>query len=248
MTDNKKARERQFLDKFLSNYPEFPEGEIIDFESPDFWVKQNTKILGVEIVNFIRGQNQGESVDRRNEILWQKIADEARKKFAVKFDIPLTVHFFWHSRYNLRQSEISQLADSAVSLIGKYIPEKLFGSVRIDYNEINTTLLKKVCRSISVLKVRDVAQSSWSSMITGWTEVQTDEIQYLLDLKKDKVEAYLQNCDMVWLIIVADGEHISSTIDISVVKEQVYKTSFEKVFVYDYRRNGIFQLELQDAK
>jgi len=246
MADNKKARERQFLDEFSINYPEFPAGEVIDSESPDFLIEQNTKILGIEIVDFVRGQSEGESSDRRNEVLWQKIADEARKKFEAKFDTPLLVHFFWNNRYILRQSEVSQLADSAVILIEKRIPEKLFESVRIGYDELDNTLLEKVCHSITVWRVRNEKQSLWSFVSSGWTEVQTNEIQYLLDSKNEKMSDYLRSCDTVWLIIVADGHYISSNIDITSASiSHVYKTSFEKVFVYDRISKGVFPLKLQ---
>lgn len=246
MVDNKKVRERQFLDEFSSNYPEFPAGKIIDSESPDFLIEQSTKHIGIEIVDFIRGQNKGESTDRRNEVLWQKIADEARKKFEAKFDTPLSVHFFWNNRYILRQSEISQLADCAVSLIERRIPEKLFESVRIGYEELDNSFLEKVCHSIKILRVRNEKQSLWSFISSGWTEVQTNEIQYLLDSKNEKVSDYLQSCDTVWLIIVADGRYISSNIDITSASiSHVYKSSFEKVFVYDRISKRVFPLRLQ---
>jgi hypothetical protein len=246
MTENKKIRERRFLDEFSNNYPEFPEGEIVDSESPDFLIKQKERIVGVEIVDFIRGQDKGESADRRNEVLWQKIADEARKRFEAKSDIPLMVHFFWNNRYTLRQSEISQLADNAVSLIEKSVPEKLFESIRIGNDELDETLLEKVCHFITVCRVRNEKQSLWSFISSGWTEVQTNEIQHLLDSKNEKVADYLRNCNTVWLIIVADGRYISSNIDItSVAISHTYKTSFEKVFVYDRISKGVFPLRLQ---
>ncbi len=246
MANNKKVRERQFLEEFSINYPEFPAGKIVESESPDFLIEQSTKIIGVEIVDFIRGQNQGESAERRNEVLWQKIADEARKKFEAKFNAPLMVHFLWNTRYILRQSETSQLADSAVSIIEKHVLIKLFENVRVGLDELDDTLLEKVCHSITVWKVRNEKQSLWSFVSSGWTEVQTNEIQYLLDSKNDKVPEYLKSCDTVWLIIVADGRYISSNIDItSAAISNVYKTLFEHVFVYDRISKGVFPLRVQ---
>jgi hypothetical protein len=246
MADNKKARERQFLEEFSINYPEFPAGKIVDSESPDFLIEQGTKIVGIEIVDFIRGQNKGESAERRNEILWKKIANEARSKFEAKFSAPLLVHFFWNNRYILRQSETSQLADSALGIIEKHIPENLFESVHVGSDEFDDILLEKVCHSITVWRVRNEKQSLWSFISSGWTEVQTNEIQYLLDSKNDKVPEYLKSCDTVWLIIVADGRYISSNIDItSAAISNAYNTLFEHVFVYDRISKGVFPLRLQ---
>jgi len=43
--NNKKVRERQFLEEFSINYPEFPAGKIVESESPDFLIEQSTKLL-----------------------------------------------------------------------------------------------------------------------------------------------------------------------------------------------------------
>jgi len=246
MTDDKKARERQFLEEFATIYTSFPEGRIVGHESPDFLIKDNTSTIGIEIVGYVRGQNEGESLERRNEVLWQMIANDAKEKFEAKYNAPLLIHFLWNKRYILRKAETSLLADNAVSIIEKHIPTQLFESVRIGSDELDNTLLAKVCHSITVWKVRNAKQSLWSFISSGWIEVQIDEIQYLLDSKNEKVEEYLQACNKVWLIIVADGRYISSNVDISgAVANNVYKTSFEKVFVYDRINKNIFPLRLQ---
>ncbi len=246
MTNNKKARERHFLDEFATIYPAFPAGKIVDRESPNFLIEQDAKIIGIEIVDYVRGQNKGESEERRNEVLWQKVANEAKEKFEAKHNIPLLVHFLWNKHHNLRQSEISQLAVNAVNIIEKHVPIQLFESVRIGSDELDNTLLEKVCHSIKAWRVRNEKQSLWSLISSGWIEVQTDEIQSLLVSKNGKVQEYLQVCDTVWLIIVADGRYISSNIDISsAVANTVYKSLFEQVFVYDRISKIVFPLRLQ---
>lgn len=246
MSENKKVRERQFIEEFSKNYPEFPAGKIVDHESPDFLIEHDSKVIGIEIVDYIRGQVKGESKERRNEVLWQKVADEARKKFEAKFTDPLLVHFFWNNRHILRQSEISQLADSAVEIIERHVPVQLFEKIRIGSDELEDTLIETACHSISVLRVRNEKQSLWSFVSAGFTEVQNNEIQYLLDSKNDKVQDYLHSCDTVWLIMVADGRYISSNIDItSTAVNNVYETLFERVFIYDRISKIVIPLRLR---
>jgi hypothetical protein len=45
--------------------------------------------------------------------------------------------------------------------------------------------------------------------------VKVNELQELLAWKYTKVPEYLQRCDDVWLVIVADGSYISSTAELS---------------------------------
>ena len=246
MTDNKKTRERHFLDEFATIYPAFPAGKIVCHESPDFLIKQDTKIIGIEIVDYIRGQRKGESEERRNEVLRQEIVDKAKEKFEAKHKIPLITKFSWDKRYLLHQAEISDFADNVVSIIEKHIPILLCENVTIISDEFEDTLLEKVCHSITVWRVSNERQSVWNFMSSDRITVQPDEFQYLLDKKNSKVQDYLRVCDTVWLIIIADRPYISSHIDISsAAANNVYKSSFEQVFIYDRFSANVFPLRLQ---
>jgi hypothetical protein len=246
--NNKKIRERKFIDEVAQIYPAFPVGEIIDSESPDFLIKQNIKIIGVEIVDFVRGQIEGESIERRNEVLWQKVANTAKEIFETKHNIPLLIHFHWNKRHFLRQAEILRLANDFVRLVENHIPEQLFGKIRIGLDELDGTLQDNVCHSITIMRVRNDKQSLWSFISSGWIGVQTNEIQHLIDVKNEKAQEYLGRCDEIWLIIVADGLYISSNIDLpEATSSNIFESSFEQVLVYDRISSSVFPLRLQRA-
>jgi hypothetical protein len=246
--DNKKIRERKFIDEVAQISPTFPVGEIVDTESPDFLIKQNSKIIGVELVDYVRGQIEGESVERRNEVLWQKVANKAKEFFEAKHNIPLLIHFHWNKRHFLRQAEISQLANDVVRVVENHIPAQLFGNIRIGLDELEGTLLENVCHSITITRVRNDKQSLWSFISSGWLAVQANEIQHLIDAKNDKAQEYLRRCDEIWLIIVADGHYITSNIDLpELTANNVYTSLFEQVLVYDRISKSVFQLRLQRA-
>lgn len=245
---NKKGRERKFLDEVAHIYPAFPVGEIIGTETPDFLIKQDTNIIGIEIVDYIRGQNKGESAERRNEVLWQKVADTAKEMFELKHNVPLLVHFHWNKHHSLSLSEISSLANVVVQLVENHIPTQLFEQIRIGSEELDGTLLENLNHSITITRVRNDKQSLWSFISSGFTEVQTDEIQYLIDVKNDKAQEYLRHCDEIWLIIVADGKYISSNIDLpEAARDNVYISLFEQVLLYDRIGKSIYPLKLQSA-
>jgi hypothetical protein len=246
--DNKKIRERKFIDEVAQIYPTFPVGEIVDTETPDFLIKQNSKIIGVEIVDYVRGQIEGESAERRNEVLWQKVANKAKEIFETKHDAPLLIHFHWNQRHFLRHAEISQLANDVVRLVVNHIPAQLFENIRIGLDELDGTLLENVCHSITITRVRNDKQSLWSFISAGWIAVQANEIQHLIDAKNDKAQEYLQRCDEIWLIIVADGHYITSNIDLpELTANNIYTSFFEQVLIYDRISKSVFPLRLQRA-
>src|SRR4030042_876851 len=195
-----------------------------------------------------RRQNKGESVERRNEVLWQKVANAAKCEFEAKHRDPLMIHFLWNHRYFLRQAEIPQLAQDATKLIETHIPAGLFEKIRIGSDELEDTLLEDVCHSITVTRARNSGQILWSFVSSGFIEVQADELQYLIDSKNDKTQEYLKRCEAVWLVIVADGRYISSNISLpSLTANNVYSSMFEQVLVYDRISKRIFPLELRRA-
>lgn len=246
MTRNQKARERQFLDEVCQLWPAFPIGEIIEGESPDFLIRQDTRTVGVEVVDYVRGQNQGESTHRRNEVLWQKIANVAKQEFEAGHSDPLMIHFLWNHRYLLRQSEVVQLAREAKRLVESHIPVELFEQVRIGSDNLDGTILDGICHSITITRVRNTEQSLWSSISSGFIGVQVEELQSLIDTKNAKIQYYLERCDVVWLLIVADGRHISSNINLSdLAANNTYTSPFEQVLVYDRISKRIFLLELR---
>jgi hypothetical protein len=246
--NNKKVRERKFIDEIAQIYSAFPVGEIVDSESPDFLIKQNSKVIGIELVDYIRGQIEGESAERRNEVLWQKVANKAKEIFEVKHNIPLLIHFHWNKSHFLRQAEISQLANDVVRLVENRIPAQLFGNIRIGLDELDGTLLKDVCHSMTITRVRNEEQSLWSFISSGWIAVQANEIQHLIDAKNDKAQEYLRRCDEIWLIIVADGHYITSNIDLpELTANNLYASFFEQVLVYDRISKIVFPLRLQRA-
>jgi len=155
---DKKNRERQFLDEFQKLYPDFPQGRIETCESPDFPIHQDTRTIGIELVDYVRGQNNGESINRRNEVLWQRIADSARAEYEKKNDAPLMVHFFWYHNYSLCEQDIPRLVPVMVDLVQTNTPTQLFGEIQIDFTLIEGTLLDTICNSIIVTRVRNVEQ------------------------------------------------------------------------------------------
>lgn len=94
----KKNRERLFMKEVAAIFPDFPSGTINDSERPDFLISSHSNVIGGEIVDYIRGQNSGESFNRRNERLRQQVADSAKQEFELHHSEPRMVHFIWLSQ------------------------------------------------------------------------------------------------------------------------------------------------------
>ena len=242
--NEKKALERYFLEEVAAIYPDFPSGTVIDAERPDFLVSSDSQFTGIEVVNYVRGQSAGGSDYRRNEILWQQIADAARREFESNHVDPLMVHFLWHSNRYPRKVDVPLIAASAAKTVEKYMPQTLFERTQISGERFLDTKLCAFVNSIYVTRVRNVRQVVWSSISASFISVSANELRDLLASKNIKVREYLKRCNEVWLLIVADGKYMSSTGEL--LQEEARRTQvqapFQRVLFYDRPNNLITSL------
>src|ERR687889_2769799 len=47
-----KARERAYLERFREKFADFPEGEVVSFEHPDFLIKTQSRRIGIELTEY----------------------------------------------------------------------------------------------------------------------------------------------------------------------------------------------------
>jgi hypothetical protein len=242
---DKKSRERLLLKEIIELSPDFQFSVITDCESPDFLVGFESRVLGVEMVDYIRSQNNGEAANRRKEIVWQKIVDAARENFEKDNNVLLIANFHWYPHKFPSQSEVTVLASYISSLISSKISLDESDRIRLGDDDFDGTPLEEYLRSIIIHRVKK--QSLWNTVSADFIEVQAKEIQELLSSKSNKVGEYLVKCSSVWLIIVADGQYISSNVDLQPHTLQYsYSSRFERVFFYDRISRKVFRLKTSD--
>jgi hypothetical protein len=232
--NDKKALERFFLNEVAAIYSDFPSGTFADTELPDFLVSSACQVTGIEIVNYVRGQDRVGSDHRRNEMLWQKIANDARREFESDHSDSLMVHFLWHSDRYPRKADVPAIVTSAAKIIAEHMPQNIFESTRIAGNKLSSTPLHAFVSSVHVTRVRKRRQASWSYINAGLISVSANELQQSIASKNTKVPEYLQRCDEVWLLIIADGGYIYSTAELPEDIRQVYfRSPFQRILFYD---------------
>lgn len=247
MRTEKKDRERLILSEVAKLYDGFPEGELRCHESPDFLIPQEACFLGVEIVDYVRGQSRDGSPKRNNESRRQRIVDAAQKRFEAAHSAALVVYFYWLHRRALAKADTKPLAMSAALAISEHIPANPGSSTRIERDELEGTPIHGFVHSINVIRVTDSEAGLWTCVEGGPAEVGVDEIQRLINEKSEEVPKYRKHCDAVWLIIVAGGEHISSIVSFTEeLRTHPYQSKFSRVLFYDRVRQKVLPLVLRD--
>lgn len=243
----KKVRERFLLDGFATVCTDFPTGIIENTESPDFLISQGSRVIGIEVIDYVRGQDGRGSIHRRNEMLLQELAIRARHEYESLYPYPLLVRFLGHPPgQQLPKINTSRLALDAAETVSQFMPETLFEGVRIHSDQFKGTVLQTVVASISATRVRNARQASWSVVSAGFVSASVQEIRELVAYKDAKVPMYLQRCHEVWLLIVGDGTSISSTLDLSEdVRQVIFPSRFERAYFYDHQGKQAIRLRTQ---
>lgn len=236
----KKDRERDQLKDLRSVYPAFPSGEIIDHEAPDFLIPTKSGTIGIELVDYVRGQGEsGGSAERRHEELCERIIRMAQTEFEAKHDLPLYVHFFWYPNRHPSRALAHTLACSAAVLVARCIPEETYAFVSAGPDELAGTPLAPFLHRVYVVRLKASEGSLWTRTACCWPEVAVEELQELISSKDVRVERYRKQCDSVWLVIVvdpiaADGFRLSSLATLlPSIRQHRFQTCFDRVVFFD---------------
>lgn len=229
--ENKKDTERKYVLEVKEIVPDFPSGNIIDSESPDFLIKSKERTIGIEVTCFNRKQSTRNTNDREIEAIHSKIMNSAQRIFETKHKVPLQVSPTWKINNRLSRKQINILATSLVEIIEKNIPKDIHVLKTIENIEFRETPLSTYCSYINVIKLRK--KPLWASHEGGWIFVNKSEIDERIKNKKNKISCYLQKCNEIWLIIICEGNSISSSVDLQDVDSWTFFSPFDKIFLYD---------------
>ncbi len=234
----KGSRECFFLVKAMRCCDYFPEGEIEKLKQPDFRITLNNGTrIGIEVTEYFRGQGKmGGSALRRDEKIRQKIADTAKMLYESKFNVPLWVTFNPCHNLKMKGKCEEDVATALVEVIIDNIPDTSSGETRIYLSETENPIFQNIFSSLWIKRLRGSKSSVWGIVEAGFTSINVKEIQGIIDGKLPKIPKYRCKCDLVWLLIVAEGRHLSSSIDtdwISKLNNHQFDSEFDCVLFYD---------------
>jgi len=174
-------------------------------------------------------------------VLREQIINLARSTFVDKYEEKVSANFHW-LRTDLQNGNRRKLADEIVALIGRTIPNDIYESIVIEPQGAGE--IDRLITRISVRRERPSSKGVWSNWEVGPEGASVEEIQKLIDVKDSKIDAYQQKCELVWLVIVADGRYISSSAGIdSTIRHHRFETRFDKVLFYYTDSRAVHQLQ-----
>lgn len=232
--NQQKMRELAFINEIVSLRPDLFPKPLAESESPDFLMQDHDKTIGIEMMEYVRGQDNKGSIIRRSETAQQTLANYAYQAFKEKHNEAIFVTLHCDPNIAPEKSKLRQLASVLVNIVEPNIPQDLYASVKLDYDDLQGTDLQSFLYSINIQRVK-ADGDGWGIMSASFISTTQEEIQNIINLKDSKVSSYLKQCNEIWLLVVAESYlalsgHISFTTDIL---KHNYRTNFNRVLFYD---------------
>jgi hypothetical protein len=246
-----KARERAYLERFRESFADFPDGEVVSFERPDFLVKAQPRWIGIELTEYhVQEPDKGwGSPMRALERTGDKALRTASAQYQSKGLPAVEVHVHWNSHQVFSSRRVQGLAADLADLVQEHLPEPGHKTAIRHRHHPAWRSLPQEMISLSIDRRINFSKNSWTSVRGASVPTLTPpELQQIMRGKEAKVPRYRRQCREVWLLIVARGFEPSTHVDIgSEVESYRYESGFDRVFFLHHANEYVAELRLRPA-
>jgi len=243
MLSPKKKEELCYLKSFRFFCDDFPNGEIVPGETPDFILEANGHRLGIEITKmFIHGGGSRvalqsiEAARTRITALAEQFAGEIGKPRRA-------VTLFFNSTLPLYREKEPTIARAVAQIVHKEMPSPdESADLECSYGSIQPREVDQIL----IHRSNPVEGSEWK-----WTEASrrtTDAVPYLvhaIERKRKSIRTCLQKCDECWLLIVAGEVSLRASGNIKPDQNSLnhtYISPFSRTYFLDFGRGSLARL------
>jgi hypothetical protein len=251
--DTRKEIERQHLHSFRYLCPDFPAGELIESETPDFLLVTDAgRNIGIEHTQVFKQDGADETAEQADEATKEFIKTAAKQR-AEALDLPPAhVTLFFNPQYLRRtvgskrrsftKAERQTIAENIATFVSDHMPVQGH-SVELDWRPGQPRQVDL----IHINRVHPVDRHDWH-----WLEmnaIQYDAIERLqaaITRKSKMYDACRRVCDECWLLVVAHSFLSSGTIHPGEASlAHVYNSPFNRSYFLDF---GLGRIALLNIK
>lgn len=239
----KKERERLHLEQFRRLLEDFPTGNIIECDPLDFIVSTEGTRIGIEHTEYFREPGPGPSRMKMQESMQNRVCCLVRSLYDKEGKPHLNILLSWHPNVSpLGKPDVRATAEKATAMVLANIPNEN-DSVTID----DSCALPDGLLSILLFRKQGLRATSIGNLRSaGDHSISPDEIRNILLRKEGRLSLYkANNCNEIWLLIVAEGAAPSSLAALDPSTRGIaFCSGFDRVYFYDALNSSIMRLNL----
>lgn len=191
--------------------------------------------IGIELTGYFHGTAPKGTVSQvQREQFQRKAVREAQRVFETNGGPPLHVQVAWYDR--VATEPLDRLAQAISEQVAKRLPTvpptaNNIG-VRIGNHEMPDWLAVWV-HAITILRTAGDTAHYWDPAMSGYTDASAEGIRERIADKEQKLRSY-RPCDENWLLIHSGDQTMAASMTLHpYAAEEVYATSFDRVYVFD---------------
>ena len=242
VSNSQKEIERRHLHSFRHLCGDFPVGELIESETPDFLVLTPTgRKIGIEHTQVFKKDGTDQTAEQPAEAT-KDFIKTAAKRHAEFLGLPAAHVTLFSNPQHLRRTtgdkrrfftkaEKQSIAERIAALVGAHMPAE-GDFIECDWRPGQPRQVDL----IHINRVHPVDRHDWR-----WLEfnaIQYDAIERLQDAITKKSKTYaacVRECDECWLLVVADSFKSSGTIHPNAMSlSHVYTSPFSRIYFLDF--------------
>lgn len=253
--EKKDKKEWAVINMFRQCYSSFPLGALEKSEAPDFLLRMDDRLLGIELTELKYEREDKLFNLRAHEDFLNSLMEDAQRIVEANCRFQLIVEVLFsdeisptvllvddEARLLIRQG----LAESIAKIVEENIPEGTGVRYVVDRSsKYGYHALHPKIQSISIQNVTGRwLEGLWYAAISTKVKPLTiSSVSQRLVAKNGKLKKYLP-CDEQWLVIIQNSFLMSSSYNTLTAKsalEHTYRSDFDKVFVFE-RSEGLVSL------
>ncbi|MCE0498487.1 MAG: hypothetical protein LV481_11135 [Methylacidiphilales bacterium] len=178
--------------------------------APDFLFRNNTRTVGLEHTRLFAEPGTRKGTLQARENLIDDIAETVRLEYERRGLPPIEVKLHI-GRGRIGKARIKPMVIEIVNAIERYLPSNP-GRSEID-NTGEEGLAAEV-DSVRMIRFPNQVGVSFFAPRSAWIlSIDANHLQNVVDEKAKRLPGYLARCDEVWLLMAAEGDELSTTME-----------------------------------
>jgi|GEM_PF-6779758 len=240
-----KDLEKLHFDKFKKMTPDFPAGQIIHNDSPDFLIKQTEDMtLGIELclIHLRPANNQSDKAPlQQQEGQIDKICRLAKDKFEANKYPNLNITLLATEFSPLRKKRIPHKAEELANSLYQQLPSK---ANLESLDQFKLSQLPEPFQNANIVILPENMKSRWQCSGAGFALLDCRKrIQEAIKEKTKKYHLYLKNCNRCWLLITTPTKPSGFIHPDEKSREHIYNSPFERTYFLDSNDNQLHLLK-----
>ncbi|MPM36279.1 hypothetical protein SDC9_82874 [bioreactor metagenome] len=216
----------------------FPSGQVIFSEDPDFIITNDNALIGVEVMRLFPEEGNSRNNSQSKDAFYDLILLKAKERFEKSCQQICFVQVTFDHRVKFKKSELETLSSELANVVLENFPNCEDKTIIVTKSDCLN--FPRIIRRVVVSSL--CSKNIWKNSSYGHIKsVGLDYFKQNIELKNRLIDKYHEKCNTIWLLLVIVGDHVSNTIYFKKeIVSAAYDHKFDAIFLLDSSLNLLY--------